>query len=41
MKKILVLKLEMMSVPELVLDRGCSSAFNPLFSLGFEMLLAY
>lgn len=41
MKQILVLKLEIMSVPALVLDRGYSSAFNPLFSLGFEMLLAY
>lgn len=41
MKQTLALKVEIMSVPALVLDRGYSFAFNPLFSLPFEMLLAY
>lgn len=41
MKQTLVLKLEIILVSALVLDRGCSSSLNPLFSLPFEMLLVY
>lgn len=41
MKQTFVFKLEIMLAPALVLGRGYSSAFNPLFSLPFVMLLAY